>query len=438
VAKTGTVRDYPGRYDLANEFHARPFAYLQAPEQASYFAMITAGTDDADHLRYLIELCDRYGAAHPPAGANHHSADLGPCRLKWERHTEFVSYTLFRRGPFDRPFAKPASAYLDADLLDAMPGQRVVATHVALEPESVSAGDLDRLAELFVTESLCMSVAAGTAARVVTDYQIHADGFGRILIRDTGLGQRQAGRLVQRLLEIDTYRMLAMMALPVARAADPTVTGIERDLAALTRELGTVEDPEGQRALLDRITAMAARNEEVAAGAAYRFSAARAYHRLIGDRVGELREDRVEGFQTIGEFMDRRLAPAMRTCASVADRQEALARRVARAANLLRTRVDLEVEAQNRDLLASMNRRAKLQLRLQETVEGLSVVAITYYLVGLIGYGLDAAEKAGAGVDKTLVQAVSIPFIAALIWIGIRRLRRRLRLDAPAPGTADE
>jgi uncharacterized membrane-anchored protein len=208
-------------------------------------------------------------------------------------------------------------------------------------------------------------------------------------------------------------------------------------LAAVTRELGAVEDPEGQRALLDRITAMAARNEEVAAGAAYRFSAARAYHRLIDDRVRELREDRVEGFQTIGEFMDRRLAPAMRTCASVAERQEALARRVARAANLLRTRVDLEVEAQNRDLLASMNRRARLQLRLQETVEGLSVVAITYYLVGLIGYGLDAIEKTGAAIDKTLVQAASIPVIAALIWIGIRRLRRRIRLDEPT-GPADE
>jgi uncharacterized membrane-anchored protein len=437
VAKAATIENYPGRVDLANEFHARPFAYLQAPEQASYFAMLTAGTENADHTQFLIALCDRYGAAHPPAGASHHRTDLGPCRLKWERHSEFVSYTFFRHSPFEHPFAEPASAHVDADLLDVMPGQRIVATHVALEPEADSGDDLDRLGDFFVAESLCMSVAAGAAARVMTDYQIHADGFGRILIRDTGLGRRQAGRLVQRLLEIDTYRLLAMMALPVARAADPTVTAIEQDLAAVTRELGAVEDPEGQRALLDRITAMAARNEEVAAGAAYRFSAARAYHRLIDDRVRELREDRVEGFQTIGEFMDRRLAPAMRTCASVAERQEALARRVARAANLLRTRVDLEVEAQNRDLLASMNRRARLQLRLQETVEGLSVVAITYYLVGLIGYGLDAIEKTGAAIDKTLIQAASIPVIAALIWIGIRRLRRRLRLDEPT-GSADE
>src|SRR3546814_8262212 len=91
--------------------------------------------------------------------------------------------------------------------------------------------------------------------------------------------------------------------------------------------------------------------------------------------------------------MDRRLAPAMRTCESAAGRLETLASRVGRASNLLRTRVDIELEAQNRDVLMSMNRRARLQLRLQETVEGLSVVAISYYVVGLVGYAAKARSE---------------------------------------------
>ena len=92
-------------------------------------------------------------------------------------------------------------------------------------------------------------------------------------------------------------------------------------------------------------------------------------------RIAELREGRVEGMPTLREFVERRLLPAMKTCETVARMQEGLSARISRASELLRTRVDIELERQNQELLAQMNRRAKLQLRLQETVEGLSVVA---------------------------------------------------------------
>ena len=141
-------------------------------------------------------------------------------------------------------------------------------------------------------------------------------------------------------------------------------------------------------------------------------------------RITELREDRIEGMQTIAEFMSRRLAPAVSTCEAVAKRQESLSARVARASNLLRTRVDLALEEQNRDLLKSMDRRASLQLRLQETVEGLSVVAISYYLVGIVSYMAKALKGVGLPIDPDLAVGLAIPVVLFLVWSGVKRIRK--------------
>ena len=163
--------------------------------------------------------------------------------------------------------------------------------------------------------------------------------------------------------------------------------------------------------------------ETLAAGCAFRFGAAGAYRALVAQRLAALREARLSGRQLFGEFMSRRFDPAMRTCESVERRLDELSRRASRAANLLRTRVDVALEEQNQKLLESMDRRAALQLRLQETVEGLSVVAISYYAVNLAAYALaPLAER--AGIDKSTVLAVVVVPIMGLVWIFVRRLRR--------------
>jgi uncharacterized membrane-anchored protein len=187
-----------------------------------------------------------------------------------------------------------------------------------------------------------------------------------------------------------------------------------------------------ERKLLDELMKLSSEIEDVAAATTYRFSAARAYYALVLRRVEELREQRVEGLQTLSEFVDRRLAPAMRTCEAVSERLETLSRRVSRASQLLRARVEIQLEAQNRDLLESMNRRAHLQLRLQQTVEGLSVAAITYYLASLVGYLAKGAKAVGLPVDSDLATAAAIPLVALATWLGLRRLHRHLRREGGA------
>jgi uncharacterized membrane-anchored protein len=266
-----------------------------------------------------------------------------------------------------------------------------------------------------------------------TDFRIHADGFGRVLLHDRGLGPRRAGRVVQRLLEVETYRMMALLALPLAREAAPEIARVERELAAAVASMTGSEGIEDERALLRRLTRLAADIEALAARTSYRFGAARAYWGLVDQRIVELKEQPIAGLQTVAEFMERRLVPAMRTCESVAQRQEALSERVARASELLRTRVDVALEGQNRDLLQSMNRRAKLQLLLQETVEGLSVAAITYYVLGLVSYLAKGAHRFLPGLDVELVPALTLPVALALVWWGVRRVRRRVvRRDGEA------
>ena len=419
--------EHPQRRVLVDEAHARPSLLLRAPLRLSHLAALNGeGGQAADHAQ-VAALCRAFAVAPPPSDALHFTTRLGPLLFKWERHSEFSSYIVAAHGPFGQPFKNPPTDSLPADWLKEISGEIVAAVHIAVEPESTTDRTVEETSALFDNNTVIGSAVQGgqaRAARLWTDARVHADGFSRYLVKDLGMNQRQLGRLARRLLEIETYRILAMLALPLARAARPRVAALERDLTAAVRRLPEISTVEDENALLKGISTLAAEAEGVAATTAYRFSAAHAYAALVRQQVEELRESRLEWMQPVGEFLLHRLAPAMETCENVAARQESVSARIARASDLLRTRVNVAVEAQNRDLLRSMNRRARLQLRLQQTVEGLSVAAISYYLVGLVAYAAKAAHGAGVKVDPDLAAGLAIPVVLALVWFAVRRLRR--------------
>lgn len=422
-------KEHDQRRILVNEVHARPFERLEPPVLVSHVALLTGEGSAEVGLPHLMDLCTRMDVAPPEIGANHFSANLGAFRCKWESHAEFLSYSFFVKGGGEDPFAETAISAVPADWLNELPGELLVATHLAFESAEAHVRERDMLHRLFFAESLAGSTVAGGAAEVWSDFQLHEDGFGRILVRDMGLRARQAGRLVQRLLEIETYRILALLSLPLAREAAPQITGVAGGLSAITDRMATIQGLAEEHAVLDELTGLAAQLERLASRNTYRFSASVAYYELVEKRVAAIREERIEGMQKIGEFMDRRMSPAMRTCQTMALRQERLAERVARTTSLLRTRVELAMEAQNRDLLMSMNRRARLQLRLQETVEGLSVAAISYYLVGLVGYAAKGLQAGGVPLPVELVTGLSIPVMVLVVWAALQRVRRRLARD---------
>lgn len=281
------------------------------------------------------------------------------------------------------------------------------------------------LEQLFDRASLAAAENSDGQALFATDFQADATGFVRILVLNRGLGPERAGALVQRIIELETYRTLALLGLPEAQRLSPSINHIEKRLAEVTEEMRTTEALTDNHRLLDELTELAAELEAGAAASLFRFGASRAYNEIVQMRLQIIGERQVENLPTWSSFLARRMAPAMRTCATTEERQATLSQKLTRAANLLRTRVDVELEQQNRDLLKSMNERTRLQLRLQTTVEGLSVAAISYYVVGLFGYLLKGAHDQGLPIDTSLATALFVPLAVLAIWLLVRRIRRK-------------
>ncbi len=427
--KGAGLQDHPLRYALANELHARPFAALNVPSHALFLALKLpkdAKSRDREKDRaHLIALLDRHGAPHPRPGATHWFGDLGRYRLKWEQHSEFVTYTLFAEGLCDPPFDGSAWSAFPADWLASAPGARISSALIRVEQMPRGEAEIDeRMAPWFVSESLAVSRIADGCAVIGGDFRIDPAGNMRfaVFVRE-GTSARRIGRIVQRLCEIEVYKTMALLALPVAREISRRMVRFDARVSELVRHVQGNDQP--PRDTLDELLALSTELEALMARHAYRFSASAAYATLVSDRIDVLRERRHEGRQTFREFMMRRFDPAMRTIRAAERQLEQMATRTKRAGDLLRTRVEVARSEQNQKLLASMDRRADLQLRLQKTVEGLSLAAIGYYTVNLLGYLLLPLAKK-QGIDKLWLMAALTPIVMLVLWLVLRRVRRHL------------
>ncbi|MCE9660822.1 MAG: DUF3422 domain-containing protein [Burkholderiales bacterium] len=421
--------EHPLRRVLADEVHARPSESIESPSRASTVAVLVDAGDRQRELEHLARLCALWGVAPPAAEASHFSSGLGELKLRWERHGEFSSYTFFLSGAEEASRFASAVEAVPAEWLHEIPGLTLAAAHAELVEQPPGGIDNAFLARYFGGNVVIGSDVGEGAAAAFTDFRVSTDGFLRFLLVDTGCTPRQAGRMLQRLFEIETYRMMALLALPVARKQSSRLASIEAALASVTADIAAARGDD--ETLLHEVTRLAAEVESGLGESQFRFNACRAYGELVATRIGELRERRLPGIQPIGEFMTRRFSPALATCATVAQRLQGCSERVARASALLSTRVDIASERQNQFLLASMDRRAKMQLRLQQTVEGLSVAAIVYYASGLVGYLAKGLHHYAPGLEPELVVALSIPLLAVAVLASTRAARRRIYRDDP-------
>ncbi len=370
----------------------------------------------------MAALCRKLGAAEPGPGARWCMLDAGPWRLRWERHTEVSTWTV-QRANLDGDTARFNDTALDLmpqDWLATLPGEVLAAAHVALIGSQPAA-------MIFAEEDLIASEVGGGNMQVFTDFRPGPDGFTRFIVIQNAGGAVLAGRLLQQLFEIETYRLLALLAFPQALATAEPIARLESEAGAAAIQVAEAGDVEADRRLLTRLAALAGQAEALAGATSFRFSAARAYHGLVRERIAQLNERSLGGRPTIGEFMERRLAPAMRTCIATADRQKDVIARIARTTQMLSTRVDVAAESINLDLLRSMDRRARLQLRLEETVEGLSAAAISYYALGLIKFVLEAAAAVmRRNFDPTVATGVAAPAVVFFVWLFLRRIRHNI------------
>jgi uncharacterized membrane-anchored protein len=411
------------RAAVLGEVHARPFTAIETPRRILHFAFDTVGEGARLDRAALADFCARRGLEPLKEGAKHHRVTLGGATLRWEQHSEFTTYTWELPSESSMPF-HPAASSLAAPMASLpQPGPLLVALDLHLLADNKK--KKIAIEKLFDRASLAVAENSDGNALFATDFQADPSGFVRVLVLDRGLGPERAGAVVQRIIELETYRTLALLGLPEAQRLTPSINRIETRLAEVTDEMRRTDKLIDNHRLLDELTELAAELEAGAAASLFRFGASRAYHEIVQLRLATIGERKVEGLPTWSSFLARRMSPAMRTCATTEARQADLSEKLARAANLLRTRVDVELERQNRDLLKSMNDRTRLQLRLQTTVEGLSVAAVSYYVVGLFGYLMKGLHDEGVPVDISLATALFVPVAVLAIWWVVRRIRRK-------------
>ncbi len=409
---------HPARESLVGELHARPAIPILGPARLSRLAMLAP--DRAAEDAHLAALCARHGVQPPAPGASWFLADFGAFRLRFERHTEFTGWNFVADGAdAARPFESPALAALPPEWLANLPGQAIAAIHITL---------VDTTPELcgFAGDSLSGASVSEGEATVFTDFRLHGDGTTHILVA----GQPSplvAGRLAQILWEIETYRAVALLALPAARAVGPGLASASEQLTRLSERLTSLETLESERKALEELTQIGGEIERANAATAERFSASAAYHRLVLRRLSELGETSLAGLPTLTRFLDRRMEPAMATVTATGARISALSLRTARLVDLLRARVAVTQEAQAEAQLATLAGTGRAQLRLQQTVEGLSVAGITYYLLTVVGYLLKPLPWEVFGTRAEIIIAVLVPLVAALVWLNLRK--RRLEND---------
>jgi uncharacterized membrane-anchored protein len=423
------IDDHPYRYALANELHARPFPRIEAPCDAVFLALKPAenavARDRGRDRAHLLALLDRFGAAHPAPGATHHFGELGRNLLKWESHTEFVTYTAFLPGDSPRPFDPALFEVFPSDWLAEAPGLRVSSAliRVGFIPEEPQT--LDRLlGDWFVDESVACSQVLDGAAVVASDFRIDPAGHMRmaVFVRP-GTGPRRVGRIVQRLCEIEIYKSMSMLGLHRARQLSDRMGALDGELSELVGDL--TANRRRPEETLNALLEISSQLETLLVRSSFRFGATGAYEAIVQQRIAVLREQRLNGRQTLAEFMMRRYDPAMRTVKSAEQRLRSLSERAMRAGTLLGTRVDVDRSAQNQKLLESMDRRADLQLRLQRTVEGLSVVAISYYGVNLVAnMAMPLVEP--MGIARSLALALITPPVVLAVWYLVHRIRERI------------
>ncbi|MCT2531295.1 DUF3422 domain-containing protein [SAR92 clade bacterium H921] len=411
-----------------NELHNRPFPVVALPAQISSLVFLHSGDRQAE-LDKLAELARLYDV---PAPSDSDSTDcyyqsFNTFDLRWEFHNEFSTYTVIRRGDAQQPLGENMFSLLDQDWVARLGGQLIAANHIDLRSVAMAPTSPEELSEHFDGQRLVGGEIYEGCATIWTSVQAQDDGFIRTLVIDKGMDSAQAGRVIRNLLEIAAYRSMTLLALPIARQLMPEVRLLEQRLVETNNKLNDLVTLDDEQNLMDELISEATQLEKLVADHNFRFSATEAYFNLTESRLDMLREKKIPAIRTLKQFHARRFIPAFNTCMSVVKRKENLSKRISRTSELLHLRLQLSLEAQNQKLLSSMDKRSELQLRLQQTVEGLSVVAMTYYSMKLIELLIKPIPlESYLPISKGLALALLTPVIfCGAMWV-IVRIRKKL------------
>ena len=421
-----TMRDHDLRKQAVGEMHLRRWPELPVPCVIVQWVLIVEDDERVEELAAIEAKSQPQDLVANPA---FRAGDLcDDIKFVWEKHSEGTSLTLFARGVGPDAFLEPET---NADLKCALewaqglPGQIVRSTRIWVAEDDEQIEDV--LPSLNLVRGELVSCHLGRSMRMWSDFRIKGDGFGRLLVAANGADSAEITRQVQRVQELGNYRNRALLGLPIARECWPKLDAAEdrlRDLAARIDDQSENDDK-----LTDTLSKLSLELAGIETSISFRMDATKAYAQLVKDRLVQVDSRHIPGYASLTDFTQRRFFPAMNTCEATTARVRQLALRAAQLASLLRARIETRIENQNAKLLRSMESSTRMQVRLQQLVEGFSVVALSYYLIGLVGYVLNGLPMGQYGLNKDWVLAALVIPVVATIWIGMRVLKRRLFAD---------
>ena len=432
---------------LKDELHARPYIKLGSNLRTFHFAYLIKDIDEKNAWRYLDKSLKQLNFQSLPKEASKYWVAEGKDLIvRYECHTEFISLTLIYPNKIENEDKNIPKLFdvkflnlLPQEFLQNFPGQHFLSTWIEMVPSNYNFKPID-IEQFFYHDNFAGCNVAEDGANVFMSFKSDrtdflGSGFRRVFVQNKSLRTRRTGRLIQRIVELETYQVLSLLSLPQVREQSFHLSNLEKQITEITQSVSkttkrnldkkSITYPDYQNNL-NELAYVVAKIEEIDSFTNYRLSATAAYYKLVEQRVKDLREDRLNSFQTNNEFLSRRLQPAIRTSEAFSKRLESLATRAQRADNLVRTQIEMGVQIQNKNLLESMELRARAQLRLQETVESLSIVAITYYIIGLLSTLIDPINFERLFFSKQIFLAFCVPIILILIWYIAKMVRKKI------------
>lgn len=389
------------RTDIQAEVHARP--------------PLSIDMEEAEVWHWVIMENPAQPETWPPGidpNKRHQVMPLTDGLLRFERHTEFVSLTFLGQK-------RPSPDTLR--LIGTCSGRQLAGSRVLIRPEFDQSCH-----DLFTGDRLYGGSSVTEGIQVATDFQVGADAMVNYVVTGFFIDPATRGLTVKWIMEMEMYRMAALLGLPEIRRATTELGALEHAAAEATRDLSEADDDNlGQAitSIADILSRVAVLRESLR----YRIAASRAYNGVVEARLESLAEQRFNERRTLKAFVDSRLTPAISTINAFDARLNQLDVAVRQTMSLARTRLDFVNQEQSAKLLMSMETRARQQVHLAQAVEGLSVAAITYYAVGLIGYILKGIPGDSLiGIYDPVIVAVSIPTIAILVWRATRAARKKI------------
>jgi len=410
------LTDHPYRAAIMAEVHARPVEIIDDYCRLRRLVVVMpaqAGSMMGAFARFS-EFCVAAGVDVPDQSSRQHSFNTATRHVTWEFHTEFVTVT-WRTASEDMenwPTDIGLETLSDGQLLGAMRLDVIADKTIP-----------DHLVPGFNLASLCLADVENGKAQVATDFVTDADHYTRFELAAGGLSVLRRSIIVRRILEIETYRSMALLGLPLARSSNAELRTVEIELTELVEGLSEATTAETVQAALTQLHALSVRSGQLSERLGYRFAAGHAYGDVLRMRLAGIRENSTTRGSTLTHYIGNRVDPGLATCAAMEKRLAVLSEKIERAIGMLNVRIGVDMQVQNAAVLDSIARTGRSQFLLQRTVEGLSTIAISYYLLGIVGYAL-AGPLEMLHWQKTMTLSIAAPIVLLVVWLMVRAIRK--------------